>query len=72
MINLIKLRIIVEFVSNNIFAILLIFNNNNISIKQNGIIYITKILVFKNRVPNMKKYYLSTYQKVNITQINLI
>lgn len=56
-----KLSSVIETLTNNAFVILAIFKNNAINIQPNTTIHITKILVFKNHVLSIKKYYLSIY-----------
>lgn len=57
-----KLKNIVKIVFNNIFIIFIIFKNNIFNIQLNNI---ARILIFKNYVLNINKYYLNIYQKIN-------
>lgn len=51
-----KLRSAGVTILNNAFVILIIFKNDIVNVQQNSIVHIAKILVIKNRVPNMRKY----------------
>ena len=60
-----RLKNAVETILNHAFVILVIFENDTVSVQQNNIVHGAKILVFKNYVPNIRKYYSNIYQKIN-------
>lgn len=66
-----RLRSAVETLPNNAFVMLVIFENNTVSVQPNSTVYVAKILVFKNHVPSVKKYHSSVYQKVNNFKMTL-
>lgn len=66
-----KLRNIIEIVLNNIFMMFVIFENNIVNIQLNSILYVAKVLVFKNYVLNMTKCQSSIYHKINNLKLTL-
>ena len=66
-----KLKNAVETVPNNAFVILVIFENDAVSIQPNSIVHVVKTLVFKNHVLSVKKYHPSVHQKVNNLKLTL-
>ena len=58
-------RSVVETILNNAFVILVIFKNDAVSVQQNSTIHVAKTLVFKNCVPNVRKYHPNIHQEVN-------
>ena len=66
-----RLRSAVEIIPNNTFVMLVIFENDAVSVQPNSIVHVAKILVFKNHISSVKKYHPSVYQKVNNFKLTL-